>query len=111
MPNSAPPTDIPAPLLSVLAIVSSFLQTLSEIFHRLPGSPILVRYIKSSYQDDPYRSVLEVLLVAFAARTLLKGRTRGEGEGRNWVKLSEKVGHRWLSWDVGRRVLLGNLPD
>lgn len=31
-----------------------------------------------------------MLLVAFAIRTILKGRTRGEGEGKNWVKLTEK---------------------
>ena len=86
------PTDIPAPLLSLLSVLSASLHTLERTFHRLPGSPILVRYIKSSYQDDPWRSVLELFLVAFAVRTLLKGRTRGEGEGKNWVKLSEKVG-------------------
>lgn len=88
------PTDIPAPLLSLLSVLTATLHSLERTFHRLPGSPILVRYIKSSYQNDPWRSLLELFLVAFAVRTLLKGRTRGEGEGKNWVKLSEKVGRR-----------------
>ncbi|KAK4684759.1 hypothetical protein P7C73_g5407, partial [Tremellales sp. Uapishka_1] len=86
----SPPNEIPPSLLPLVTILSTALRTLTDLFHRLPGSPIIVRYIKSSYQDDPYRSLLEVLLVAFALRTLLKGRTRGEGEGNNWVKLSEK---------------------
>ena len=83
-------TEIPAPLVPLLSFLSSIFLTLSDSFHRLPGSPIIVRYIKSSYQNDPYRSLLEVLLFAFAVRTLLKGRTRGEGGGKNWVKLTEK---------------------
>lgn len=37
----------------------------------VPGSPILLRYIKSSYQNDPMRSVLELLLLLFAIRYFL----------------------------------------
>lgn len=37
----------------------------------LPGSAIAVRYIKSSYQDDPIRSLVELFLVIFAVRYLL----------------------------------------
>lgn len=85
------PTEIPASLLPLLGALSSLLYTLQDLFHRVPGSPILLRYIKSSYQNDPWRSLLEVLLVAFALRTLLKGRTRGDEEGKNFIKLTEKV--------------------
>lgn len=85
------PTDIPAPLLPLLQLLSSVFLTLQSTFKRIPGSPIIVRYIKSSYQDDPWRSLLEVLLIAFAVRTLLMGRTRGEGAGKNFIKLTEKV--------------------
>lgn len=89
---SAPPapTEISPILLPLVALLSSTLTSLTALFHRVPGSPIVLRYIKSSYQDDPWRSLLEVLLVAFALRTLLKGRTRGEGEG-GALKLSQKV--------------------
>ena len=87
---TASPTEIPAPLLPLLGVLSSLFITVRDLFERIPGSPIIVRYIKSSYQDDPYRSVLEVLLIAFAVRTLLMGRTRSEGSGKNWVKFSEK---------------------
>lgn len=37
----------------------------------IPGSAILLRYIKSSYQNDPIRSLLEALLVIFAIRYFL----------------------------------------
>lgn len=88
-PSSA--TDIPSSLLPLLTILGSSLTTLVSTINRVPGSPIVIRYIKSSYQNDPYRSLLEVLLVAFALRTLLKGRTRGEVAGRNFVQLTDKV--------------------
>lgn len=82
--------DISPVLLPFISLLSSYLTQLTELFHRIPGSPIILRYIKSSYQNDPYRSLLEVLLLAYAIRTLLMGRTRGEGaEGA--LKLSEKV--------------------
>lgn len=99
--STSRPTDIPAALLPLLSTLTALLHTLSQLFHRVPGSPIIARYIKSSYQDDPYRSLLEVLLLAFAVRTLLKGRTRGEGEGKNFIKFSEKVSRvimeNWLA--------------
>ncbi|OCF42571.1 serine palmitoyltransferase [Kwoniella heveanensis CBS 569] len=83
-------TEIPAPLLPLLSSLSSFFMTIQHLFNRIPGSPIIVRYIKSSYQNDPWRSLLEVLLLAFAIRTVLKGRTRGEGEGKSFIKLTDK---------------------
>lgn len=40
-------------------------------FQKLPGSSIFLRYIKSSYQDDPIRSAIELFLFLFAVRYLL----------------------------------------
>ncbi|KAK3207582.1 hypothetical protein GRF29_103g1417836 [Pseudopithomyces chartarum] len=40
-------------------------------FHRMPGSAIILRYIKSSYQDDPVRSAIELFLFLFAVRYML----------------------------------------
>lgn len=91
MATSSQPSDIPAPLLPLVASITAIINLLTEIFHRIPGSPILTRYIKSSYQNDPWRSLLEVLLLAFAVRTILKGRTRGDGQSKNFIKFSEKV--------------------
>jgi serine palmitoyltransferase len=42
--------EIASPLLAVLQSLSSTAATVEHYFHKLPGSPILVRYIRSSYQ-------------------------------------------------------------
>ncbi|KAL7275829.1 serine palmitoyltransferase component [Rhizina undulata] len=47
---------------------------LSTHFQKVPGSSILLRYIKSSYQNDPVRSVVELCLFLFAVRYLLAPR-------------------------------------
>jgi serine palmitoyltransferase len=84
------PSDIPPYLVPVVVVLSSTSKYLIQAWHTVPGSAIIGRYVQSSYQNDPWRSLLEVCLVAFALFTLLKGRTRGEGEGKS-LKLSEKV--------------------
>ncbi|KAN0080538.1 Pyridoxal phosphate-dependent transferase [Elaphomyces granulatus] len=52
-------------------IITVFLQELANQFHRLPGSAIFLRYVKSSYQNDPVRSAVELFLFLFAVRYLL----------------------------------------
>jgi hypothetical protein len=42
--------EIPGPLITWVSLLSSTVDSVQNAFHRLPGSPILVRYIKSSYQ-------------------------------------------------------------
>lgn len=48
-----------------------FLNEANAYLERIPGSSIAVRYIKSSYQDDPVRSAVELFLFLFAVRYLL----------------------------------------
>jgi len=43
----------------------------STQFQKVPGSAILLRYIKSSYQNDPARSAVELILFLFAIVYLL----------------------------------------
>lgn len=57
-------------------------------FQRIPGSAILLRYIKSSYQNDPIRSAVELFLVLFAARYLLAPKYSTKP---GLVRLSEEV--------------------
>jgi len=78
----------------------------SEQFHKIPGSAIFVRYVKSSYQNDPIRSAVELFLVLFAIRYLLSPKYSTKP---NHVTLSEEVrascgtpqaassGVRWLT--------------
>ena len=56
---------------------------------RLPGSSIVLRYIKSSYQDDPVRSAIELFLFLFAVRYLLAPSYAQKHKG--YVDLTEDV--------------------
>ncbi|KIJ16518.1 hypothetical protein PAXINDRAFT_132534 [Paxillus involutus ATCC 200175] len=75
------------PLLTFLAYS---LSKLESTFYQVPGSAVVARYVKSSHQNDPGRTVLELILVIFAIRTLLQSRTRGDKQGKNFIKFSEK---------------------
>ena len=68
-------------------------------FHQIPGSEIVVRYIKSSYQDDPVRSVFELLLALFAIRYLL-ARSYPADRTKGHVEFSEEVGQPQLLFSL-----------
>jgi serine palmitoyltransferase len=78
-----------APYLEYLSQTSSFIIKLIKL---IPGSDILIRYVRSSHQNDPFRTLLELSLVFFIIRTWRQSRTRGDvGSGKSFVKLTEKV--------------------
>ena len=66
-----------------------FLDQLSLQFHRVPGSAIFLRYVKSSYQNDPVRSAVELFLFLFAVRYLLA--PTYSTQKKSYVALSEEV--------------------
>ena len=45
---------------------------------------------RSSYQNDPIRSLLELILFIFAVRTILQNRTRARGTS-HFIQFSEDV--------------------
>ncbi|KAK3177799.1 serine palmitoyltransferase component [Lecanicillium sp. MT-2017a] len=59
----------------------------STMFQKIPGSAVLIRYIKSSYQNDPVRSAIELVLVLFFIRYLLS--PSYSTHKQNYVKLRE----------------------
>lgn len=62
-----------------------------DLVHRLPGSAVVFRYIKSSHQDDPFRTLLELLLVFFVIRTWRQSRTKGDTSGgKHFIKFTER---------------------
>lgn len=65
------------------------LDDFSELFQKLPGSAIFLRYVKNSYQDDPVRSGIELFLCLFALRYLLA--PAYSTQKKSYVKLSEQV--------------------
>ena len=58
-------------------------------FNKVPGSAVLARYIQSSYQNDPMRSAIELVLVLFFIRYLLS--PSYSTDKQNYVKLREDV--------------------
>lgn len=83
-------TDLTPNDSALAASFQRFITMATEKFQRIPGSAILARYIASSYQNDPIRSLLELFLVLFALRTVLQSRTRSRASGTNFVTLSGK---------------------
>jgi len=71
--------------------VSGFAELLRDTFRIIPGYNIITRYIASSYQNDPIRSFLELVLFIFAVRTILQNRSRSSWRASNFVQLTEKV--------------------
>jgi hypothetical protein len=69
--------------------VLSSINEIHDTFQKVPGSAMLVRYIQSSYQDDPVRSAIELILVIFFIRYLLAP-SYAMNNG-NFVTLSEEV--------------------
>ncbi|KAI1749027.1 aminotransferase class I and II [Xylaria castorea] len=69
------------------AYVQDLLHGLFEAFQRVPGSAVLIRYIQSSYQNDPIRSAIELVLVIFFVRYLLSPSYATHGS--NYIKLRE----------------------
>ena len=66
-----------------------WVHNLSALSHSLPGSSILLRYIKSSYQNDPIRSAIELFLFLFAVRYLLAPKYSTQKKG--YADLSDEV--------------------
>jgi len=57
-------------------------------FQKMPGSGILLRYIRSSYQNDPVRSAFELLLFLFVVRYLLSSKY---SQNKDKIKLTRRV--------------------
>ena len=67
-------------------------EVLNEVsiqFQRVPGSAIFLRYVKSSYQNDPVRSAVELFLFLFAVRYLLA--PTYSTQKKSYVALSDEV--------------------
>ena len=81
----------PSTLEPLFAFISYALIQAESAFYKIPGSHVIARYVKSSHQNDPGRTVLEILLALFAIRTLLQSRTRADNGEKHFIKFSEKV--------------------
>lgn len=75
----------------LFTFVTSSYAALETNFFKIPGSAVVARYVKSSHQNDPGRTLLEVILIIFAVRTLLQSRTRADHSGKHFIQFDEKV--------------------
>jgi serine palmitoyltransferase len=82
------PSPVPEWVGRLLSKVNATVTSLSSSFMRLPGSNVAVRYIRSSYQNDPVRSFIELCLVFFVVRYLTKPSYSVE---KNQLRLTERV--------------------
>ena len=67
------------------------LASIQRGFNAIPGSAVLVRYVKSSHQNDPIRTLLELALFIFAIWTIVQSRTRADRSGKHFIRFSEQV--------------------
>jgi len=58
-------------------------------FQKVPGSAVLIRYVNSSYQNDPVRSAIELILLIFFIRYILS--PSYSTSKQNFIKLTEDV--------------------
>ncbi len=71
------------------AYLNEWLEEAATTFQKVPGSAVLIRYVRSSYQNDPVRSAIELVLVIFFIRYLLS--PSYSTSEKNYVKLTEDV--------------------
>ncbi|RYP69803.1 hypothetical protein DL771_005912 [Monosporascus sp. 5C6A] len=74
-------------LHEVQASLQASVHEIFQAFQKVPGSAVLIRYIQSSYQNDPVRSAIELVLVIFFVRYILS--PSYPTHGPNYVKLRE----------------------
>lgn len=68
--------------------INSTVNSVYELVALIPGSDIIMNYLKESYQHDPFRVVLELFLVFFVIKYMLAKRYKPND---NSVKLTSKV--------------------
>ncbi|KAI8070408.1 pyridoxal phosphate-dependent transferase [Gongronella butleri] len=69
------------------AFINSTIHSVYELIVAIPGSSLAINYLKTSYQDDPFRICLELFLVFFAIKYMLSKKYKPHD---NAVKLTEK---------------------
>ncbi|KAF9178180.1 serine palmitoyltransferase component, partial [Haplosporangium sp. Z 27] len=71
----------------VLSAISQTFETVAQAVEAVPGSDIVINYIKNSYQNDPFRVVLEIGLAVYAVKYMLSKKYRID---QNQVSLTNK---------------------
>lgn len=75
-------------LVGLAYTVTTGLNRLIELLGQLPGGGLVINYIKASHKNDPWRTVLEILLAVFAVTYTLA--SRYSQDDRDKMLLSER---------------------
>ncbi|KAI8333740.1 pyridoxal phosphate-dependent transferase [Chlamydoabsidia padenii] len=75
------------PLTADHAFINSTVHSVYGLVVAIPGTTLAYDYLKTAYQDDPFRIALELFLVFFALRYMLSKKYKPHD---NAVKLTEK---------------------
>ncbi|TPX18133.1 uncharacterized protein E0L32_002642 [Thyridium curvatum] len=67
--------------------LAAWVHEAAHAFQKVPGSAVLIRYVRSSYQNDPIRSAIELVLVIFFIRYLLA--PSYSTQKQNFIKLRD----------------------
>ncbi|KAJ3788111.1 serine palmitoyltransferase [Lentinula aff. detonsa] len=80
-----------SPLDTMVLSIAQSLSAVERTFYKLPGSAIIERYVRSSHQNDPGRTFLELIIFFLVVRTLLQSRTRADrNNGKNFIEFTDK---------------------
>jgi serine palmitoyltransferase len=78
--------ETPATMLDMALRLAS---QVTQGFHAIPGSAVIVRYVRSSHQNDIARSIVELLLLLLALRYLMAKSYSPDKDGKH-MSLSEE---------------------
>lgn len=78
-------------LTELQAHLTEWLNEAITLFQKVPGSAVLIRYVRSSYQNDPVRSAIELVLVIFFIRYLMA--PAYSTSKQNFIKLTDDVSY------------------
>lgn len=76
-------------LQELQTLLTEWLDEATNAFQKVPGSAVLIRYVRSSYQNDPVRSAIELVLVIFFIRYLMS--PAYSTSKQNFIKLTDDV--------------------
>lgn len=100
MKNQPPeilPTSIPVP--TILVQTSSYIWFyLYTCFKKLPGTQYIISYVRKSHQDDPYRTMVEIVLIIYGIIYFL-GKPSKKGQQRGPELTSREVESLLEEWE------------
>ncbi|GIZ42787.1 hypothetical protein CKM354_000604200 [Cercospora kikuchii] len=95
------PVSSPAFRESVVPIAKHTLGLAAKAIHKLgrvPGSAVLGRYIRASYQNDPFRSILELFLFLIAVRYLVGSKYNPKKRATHFLLTEDEIDELVEDW-------------